>query len=187
MMTLYRHSRADVSLAVCLSDSFSGRRLVGWCQTPSQLLGVSWTGDQWKNQSGTQTVDAKKLIQVYEACLFDAGGEFRWLRDPQKKALGRAAWITEDPQASPAHFASLPVLHDLSAIDELKTPSGPVPNRCVSQTRARLPGVAMKARAIYRIREYIGDAPEPAGEHGNRVVVARRIIGIETLTLEALL
>lgn len=184
-VTVYRSACTDITLLDCLSSAFQDRELVGWCQTPAHLLSGRWDGDHWQEEVGDgRPMKQADLNQVFELCLFDETGELRWLRDPQKTALGRAAWISEDPQQSLTGFTSLPALDQLSTVDELRSPDGLVPNNCVSQRRARLPGVPVEERAAYRIREYIGAAPDPAGQHGNRIIVARRIMGITTLEKE---
>jgi len=170
---LYRYQSAAIALADCLAQSFAKRRLLGYCQTPRSLLSGTWDGGAYQDE---QDADAD-LGQVYEARFFSDDGELRWLRDPQTDRLGQAAWLSEI-EACPDGFSALDALQELAKIDQFDLRGGIVPNRILTQSRARLPGVPKGQRGVYRLREYIGPAPGEAGKQGNRIIVEQRILGI---------
>lgn len=199
-LTLFRYAQPAVMLAECLKSAFGDRLLIGWCQTPRHLITLSNKGIDWHDHAGKPIEDVTvALTEAYEACLFcpevtqdqmdetepklATGGELRWLRDPSTVGLGRAVWLSERDWC-PTGFEPIAPMVGLDVIDHIVTPDGMVTNRIVTQTRAMLPGVTPGSHGCYRIREYIGPAPAPAGKHGNHLVVARRIIGIETLPPE---
>ncbi len=184
-LTLYRWRRDRIGLAACLRDCFSGQRLMGWCQTPRHLFLLGWDGAAVLDWTGKALEGPDPLGQVYEARFFHSGGdpdgELRWLRDPETDGFGRAAWVSETDRWAPRGFETADVLSDLEPLDALATPGGTIPNRILIQARAELPGIPPGEPAVYRIREYMGPAPEPAGDHGNWIVVEQRILGIRPL------
>jgi hypothetical protein len=196
-LTLHRYKDSKVRLVKCVAEIAPTLTLTGWCATPQRLFCVSVDAHGWRDHLGQPMSAADAAIaQVYEACLFHpepgpfevgalltTGGELRWLRDPETDGVGRAAWASER-DSCPSGFTELPRLVDLTALDQIATPDGTVSNRVLTQTRGRLPGIAVGTRAAWRLREYIGPAPAPAGDQGNRVIVARRLIGIDSLPSE---
>jgi hypothetical protein len=163
MTCLYRFTCADVTLAACLAESFSATKLHGLLQAPGEVRLIAWPGLE---QEGADAL----LPQVYEARLFNAHGELRWLRNPESAGTGSAAWITDAEATAPAGFSPIESLTELEIRDDrILSYGNDFPG-------ADIPG----GLGGYRVREYIGRAPDPAGADGNRIVVEQRVFGILT-------
>ncbi|WP_295888653.1 hypothetical protein [uncultured Thiohalocapsa sp.] len=164
MTCLYRFACADVPLADCLAKSFAQVKLHGLLQAPGAIRLVTWP-HLHDDEAGSL------LSQVYEARLFNEDGELRWLRDPEAPGTGRAAWITEADAPAPVGFTALPSLTDLETLR-----GGKILSYGNDFPGAQVPG----GLGGYRVCEYIGRAPEPAGTDGNRIIVEHRLLSILT-------
>ena len=163
MICVYRFTRADVTLAACLADSFSATKLHGLFQTPGEVRLIAWPGLE---QDGADAL----MPQVYEARLFNSQGELRWLRNPEFGGTGRAAWITDADATAPAGFSPIASLTGLEIRDDRVLSYG------IDSSGADIP----EGFGGYRVREYIGRAADPAGADGNCIVIEQRVVGILT-------
>lgn len=148
--------------------------------------------------AGVENPAKLRLEQVYEARLWTAHWEVRWLKDPEADdGRGRAVALAETP-LDWTGWSPLPALEDLEPLEDevfcrqildgkVRTGDAPLPGWCWLKPSGRRP-VAVPCSApenaglAYRLREYLGPAPGRAGErHGNRLVVEARILSIEPL------
>ncbi len=179
MSKLYGYSVAGVRLADALA-LFSDVELTGYVQTPAHFLFCKW------NNSTLEFGIAGEPEQIYEAKLFCEAGEFRWVRNPQFGLAGNAAWVSETEKSLSGWEPQTPL--DVLPIDGDRLMTGNV-----TSAHDRLAGwswmdaprhgkVALPAsgigRPVFRVREYLGNAPGSAGEDGNRMVIEERITAI---------
>ena len=132
------------------------------------------------------------LGNVFEARMFNASGELRWLRDPEGTGKGRAVFLSER-DVSPKEWTKTKLTGLTYREDDyllwgttttwkkdagwlqLATPRigglyVPVPTGVPQEEKQRL--------WLHR-REYLGTAPGMAGiDHGNQAVVEERLVGI---------
>lgn len=187
--TLYGMRKQGISLAAALHVAAPGLALVGFCASPAAAFFARWDGAM------LHPGDAGDLGQVYEARLFAAAGELRWLRDPEDAAgLGDAAWLAETPVERDG-WTVLSPLGNLDALDGQRLLTGVLGERgedgwsfmdAPRHGRVAVPvtfpaGGAVGRRLGMTIREYLGDAPGSAGEDGNRLIVEERLLSIVVL------
>ncbi|ARQ71933.1 type III-D CRISPR-associated protein Csx19 [Streptomyces marincola] len=122
------------------------------------------------------------LSAVYEARVFTAGAELRWLGEAN--GPGRAVVLTEDPALLPEHFPETDGLA-VDAIDTLDThhllwgEAASQDGDWTTLSSARIGTLAVPVRTSGRVRltsrQYVAVEPE----HGNAHVVEERLIRLE--------
>jgi hypothetical protein len=163
-------------------------RAIGYVLTPQSFRFIAAEGGRIEHPDG---FDASQAIELR---LCTPQHEWRWLRTPEAPGIrGRAACLTEDG-ALPPGWAVGPTLDDLRPVEgqllltgTLGREAPPLPGW--SWMHAPRHGVVPLpladgepgSRLMWRLREYIGPAPEPAGSDGNRCVVEERLLGLVAL------
>lgn len=145
---------------------------------------------------------------IFEARVFNAAGELRWLRDPQGDGKGQAVYLTEtampdsvfeeyqgqgwekhQPDNDRAEAWSQISVQDQAYLlwGERWQPKVPLPEGWSLLATARIGELPIPLNlsdkgkgAKLKVREYLGPAPDPvARRHGNIVVIEERLVGLE--------
>ncbi|MBF0583231.1 MAG: hypothetical protein HQL80_03230 [Magnetococcales bacterium] len=133
------------------------------------------------------------LCEVFEARIFNAVGELRWLQHSEGNTTGRAVFVTEEENTSPNGWQEGTSLFGLTPMPDayllwgtttgwnrkkawlqLATPR--IGGLYVPIPSTVLPGENKRLRLLRR--EYLGCAEE---QHGNMAVLEDRLLGVEEL------
>ncbi len=189
-------SEADTIRLLCFTNNEVGlqdavrvvageRALVGFYYAAHATGFVRYEAGAVCSASGVLDLDT-----VYEARFFDAQGELRWLRIPQRDQSGRAGYLTESDGDIPGwdrkEVGKLKGMKDGQYIlwgqtaeaDDLDGAWTRLSTAAIGELIVPLTERAGGRRAALHYREYFGRATGEAGKDGNCAVLAERLTGL---------
>ncbi len=141
---------------------------------------------------------------IFEARLFNATGELRWLRDPLGQGEGPAVYLTETRsdrfkadqgwEKHPKDNEQAEAWLQITVQDQAYLlwgkrwqPKGSLPEGWSLLATARIGELPIPLKlsdkgkgAKLKVREYLGPVPDPVARcHGNIVVIEERLVGLE--------
>jgi CRISPR-associated protein (TIGR03984 family) len=186
MTELFSYQQPEISLAEAMQLPLPTS--YGLFYTPTQCLFGLWDGKKISDAQD-KPID---LEQVFEAHLFNSNLELRWLKGFNPDNLGNAVYLFENTQKNKLNWEQLPTLNDLSIhenqyllwgeywqADDLAANWSCIATSRIGKLLVPIANLQKNQRVVLKTREYFGLPDNVAGEHGNKVVLEERWLGLE--------